>query len=824
MSEAHQGIRPGGASVTTPGGVPNLPQGALTLETLASNLQDMSGTAMKSRAVARFPSIFENSTGLSPASDITPFGILTRIWAEVNSLIANADPADIQGPEDLPPLVLEFIEGLPVVGQFIDLLQAILGRYDGDDDTLKAIQLIFAPIRKLVQLLSGGIHVGSLTAARPNLVPPFTAGSISDNPDWDDDGTGGAVITFDGRYHALRSGQDPSDRVEVGVGQTISETILVDLTDYSGVGDPPFLLQIVPFLADVRDAPVTLASYAPQSASVTGYEMSGEYEVPEGVTSVQFRLLITDGALAGVGRFYAPEMVQDFDIQPGKTLTGLFDNVDARRQALLDALYNKLTGSTGIGHTLPELFDSLDDIPGDLIRGLFGPGTMPDTIKKFVDAVVSGAVGETGTGADFADVETFIGLLSSWATQGRFAWEQAGIRNNRPVDSGFYPSERSNFPLSAITTQFTIAPGTSLIAFDYVEESMALGVISWIGWGIAGITEFYVNSYLVDLATGNLGELIHQSPNVVGVLGGTDSPGAFMTYELTDPPPLKVGELIAYEMITVGGTHTVRGRVSGLPVHPTAPIGAPAATRTVGTPASPPATLPKASLTWSQNVPWVGIAVDTGSGSDHHDPLPVVLDKPTSIPIPNWANKIDVVLMPRGGDASDGFVGFYGNPGHPGSFNEVTFSRGTHFSGTSTIIAFDGTEVSIPGYSLTGIPGANGVGARAIVFGKPVGQGPGTRIYNGLKAIAGTDQTALGADGAGAGGAANGGTAFGLYSKGGNGGPSRAWIQFRKDPLPGETPGTGTGDTTPPDISGMTVEIESTFNSIIITPSGAVDA
>jgi hypothetical protein len=132
-------------------------QGALTLDTLASKTQDMSGTAMKSRAVERFPSIMDNSTGLSPASDFTPFGILTRIWAEVNSLIANADPADIKARR--PPRVGAGVHrGLPVVGQFVGILEAILGTYDGDDKTLLAVQEIFAPIRLLMHSFFNGSH------------------------------------------------------------------------------------------------------------------------------------------------------------------------------------------------------------------------------------------------------------------------------------------------------------------------------------------------------------------------------------------------------------------------------------------------------------------------------------------------------------------------------------------------------------------------------------------------------------------------------------------------------------------------------------------
>lgn len=171
MPEEDREARAGGQALTTPGGVPNLPQGALTLDTLAAKTQDMSGDAMKSRAVERFPTIFDASTGLSAASDLTPFGILTRIFAEVNSLVANADPADIQGPEDLPELVLEFIEGLPVIGQFIEILQAILGTYEGDDETLLAIQAIFAPIRAIMDALTGlAGGTGGLTDFFPDLL------------------------------------------------------------------------------------------------------------------------------------------------------------------------------------------------------------------------------------------------------------------------------------------------------------------------------------------------------------------------------------------------------------------------------------------------------------------------------------------------------------------------------------------------------------------------------------------------------------------------------------------------------------------------------
>lgn len=141
--------------MTTPGGVPNLPAGALTPETMASRLQDMSTGAVRSRAAARMPASFHSSNGGDPGADLTPFGVITRIFAGFISAVANADPGDIDGPEDLPGLLLDFIEQLPVIGQFVALLEAINGQYDGADEVLLAIQDINAPMRKLLQLFTG---------------------------------------------------------------------------------------------------------------------------------------------------------------------------------------------------------------------------------------------------------------------------------------------------------------------------------------------------------------------------------------------------------------------------------------------------------------------------------------------------------------------------------------------------------------------------------------------------------------------------------------------------------------------------------------------
>lgn len=317
MPEADLEGGAGGTPMTTPGGVPNLPVGALTLETLASKLQDMSGGAMKARAVERFPSIFGGSTGGSPASDITPFGILTGIWAEVNSLVATSDPADIQGPEDLPPLLLEFIEGIPVVGQLVGLLEAILGTYDGDDETLLTIQQIFAPVRALVAAAGDiippwrlpQISISSLFDGEPNLdiAGTFpTADSIADNPfwTWDStvtrtvDGTGTGLVVADGTFKALRGNE-----IEITNGRPIKPTAWVKWEGLAATG-VALRLDLVTFTgppgARVQTGIVTIASITGPAASSDWVELTGSWTATAGVTMVKKRLVVTSGATAGV--------------------------------------------------------------------------------------------------------------------------------------------------------------------------------------------------------------------------------------------------------------------------------------------------------------------------------------------------------------------------------------------------------------------------------------------------------------------------------------------------------------------------------------------
>ncbi|AMW63839.1 minor tail protein [Mycobacterium phage Shipwreck] len=636
------------------------------------------------------------------------------------------------------------------------------------------------------------------------------------------DSTGSVRVVADGTMKALLSAP-----AAVAEGQQVDLSLFVRWAGYVGSG-APILVQVAEYagVGDIaqRTGVTTVATLGPSSASGEWTELAETYIAPAGVDEIRLRLLVMPAATAGTFNFDDVVGRNKLVLSWVAELPERLQDLIARFQAIVDSIVQAFTGSNALANKLEDLLFALQNIRPANVVGVLGPGTIGEAIEKLVDSIVSGIVGQDGEGAGLADIREFIEQLSSQSWLGKASWSLLSRRDNKSLNAGLLRSERSNFNLSEINTQFTITPGTSLIAFDIIEESMPIGAISWIGWGTTGITEFYVNVYKVGNlnAVGGTAVLLHQSDNVVGILEGNSSPGAYIRYEVDEPPPAEAGDLLAYELITVGGSHTIRGQSVNLPFDNVAPVGARAATRVVADPDTPPTALTRSDIDWSNDVPWIGIAVDVGDGGDFRDPELQQLTKPTSLPIPNWATHVDVVVLGKGGDAADGFAGFYGNPGSPGSYNTATFVRGVHFAGTSTILTFAGSTVSIPGYSVTANNGAHGVGQRLVGLGQPVGRGPGNLEYNGIKAIGGADQTAFGGDGTTPGGAANGGHWFGIYTQGGKGGAARAWVQFRREAQPGELPSDP--DNTPPDISGLSVEVVSaTSNSLTIRPSGAVD-
>lgn len=742
-----------------------------------------------------------------------------------------------QALEDLWDQLTGWTANIPVIGDIIALIGTL---------PLNAANLFGSIIHLLTNLPIGGI---SNTA--PNLLPAplFDLDAIGESSDWSidpdktrsGDGTGAAKLIANGSIHALRSGRSSSDMISVSTDQVISASIYVSHQGYVG-GGTPIRFQVVPFIGSVEQEPVELDRYAPQESNSDWRELTGSYKVPEGVTGAQVRLLVSDAATAGTFWFDDASARQTGKIQQSWVdgLPEILQDLITRVQLTIDTVVNAIRGGVStVLNTFEDLFDALRNISPASIAGLLGPENLLDTVKGIVDTIVGGLVGLPGVGAGLSDLFNVANEIATKAGLGSFSWDILGIRTNKPVDSGLVPSERSNFPLSNVTDWHEATQSNSLIGVDLIEESMPLGVVSWIGYGVSGITEFYVNIWKVNLTDGTF-TLVHHSPNVVGILEGTAPPGAFIAYELAEPLPVVASEAYAYELVPVGGSHFVRGRTADLPNHPTSQIVALAATRNNSDPDNPPASIAKASVTRSGDVPWVSIAVDTGSGGDHHDPLRVYLGTAaTTFPVPNWVNYIDPVGVGGGGGGAQGWaLGINGQAGKPGLFNATTWVRGEHF-GNNAIITLDpgaggvggsgdgsaggATTISITTpdadtFTLTADGGE--LGTAEGFLSNPVGRGPGTFTYNDQQYVGGVDQRAMGGDGTSPGGGGNGGKgALISFQGGGNGAPGGGWLYFRPDALPDPDP----VDLTPPTAPTLIEEVDSTFSSITITWSGATD-
>lgn len=713
---------------------------------------------------------------------------------------------------------------------WVDALQlASIGRIakdliDGLIEELMTFLTVNSPLNalniigQLPSRLFGRVPVGTMTEETPNLLPVqgFPVGSIAPNDKWlidpdrsrTEDDTGAAKIIADGTSQVLRSGKDANDTIIVSPGSTFTGKIYVSHEGYVGTG-LAIMLQVVPYVDGTPSLPILLDSYTPSSPSIEwpGHLISGEWIVPEGITSIQLRILLTSNVTEGTFYFDDPSTTQ-FKHLRKEWVLGLpeeLQDIVARWQLLVDTAFGALTGTTSLMAGLEDLADALRNIPFLNVIGIGGPANIGGTIEEFLNQLVGGLVGEEGTGASFADVFNINRLVSSWASQGRYALELLGIRNSEPVDHGLLPTGTSNYPYSNANTFVPVTQSESLCVTHRVGKSAPLGVISFIGRTTSGVTAVYVNIRVIDRDTGAR-ELIHHSPNLIGEFN-PDHSNTWVFYQLEEPPARIEGEDYEYQLVPVGGTIHILGmdHEDDIPDHPYAQVKSLAAVRNETNPTSPAPVIEKSLVTKSPRVMWVETAIDTGNETNYHDPVTVYLTESGTIGIPNWANFIDPIPLGAGGGGNmGGTLGFYGEPGKPGKFNATTWERNIHFAGNFQTITFnrgnrgDGgssildtsgkaggsSSFSLGAHTITAEGGEGGDGLK-IGGGTPIARGPGMFEYKGEKCSGGGDQHNYGGNGAAPGGAGNGGNWISFQS-GGRGGHGAGWVRFRQTALPGE--------------------------------------
>lgn len=347
-----------------------------------------------------FPAL-EEITGI----DLSPFlAELKTALTNLQTLFGSLNPAS------------GTFDPIAVAAYFIENALKPTGLVLGQDSPLNAANLI-GTIRGA---LFGAMPIGNLTDEQPNVLPDggiFGIDSLAPSTDWfvdpnasrTADGSGSATVLADGRFHALRSGSNPADVIALGKGQTLATSLFCSCSGYSGVGDDPILLQLVPFTNSVPGTPVTLDSWAPIAADVAwpGHELKGSYPVPDGVDGAQLRILITDGALAGTLRFDDAKAVRTTLIQKS-WIQGLEDDLTGFQQQVFgtwDAITSAAKGIPVFGSGLAELEDAIKNFNPGNIAGPLGQTTIGADMQQIVNLLVGGLRGKPVTGnANLADI------------------------------------------------------------------------------------------------------------------------------------------------------------------------------------------------------------------------------------------------------------------------------------------------------------------------------------------------------------------------------------------------------------------------------------
>lgn len=475
---------------------------------------------------------------------------------------------------------------------------------------------------------------------------------------------------------------------------------------------------------------------------------------------------------------------------------------------VMDAIFAALSGGTPTVPTpadlLAELTAALQSIPDRNVSGVGGPENIGDAIKATWDQWIGGLVGTPGTGAGLADLFNIGQLISSQAALGGFSWDILGIRNNKGFGSGMLSSSTSSIPYTqaatgAAPTTFALTASTAITLYERVQESALCGVVRWMGSGVTNVTGFYLNIYKMDTTTGDR-VCVYTSGDIKADLSATMTTSKHV---LSTPIQREPGEVYGYELSMTGtGTHTIVGEPSWVHPDPDVYPRKMSSVRNGGS-VSVGTTQTSGTIVYGSNIPFIEIAVALDGVNIPHSPETVSFSTPgsRSIPIPSWANTVEVIALGGGGAGRQGGTyGVCGEGGDAGDWATTTWTRGTHFTGAPSISTLIGaaaigggrsgtsggigqngadTVISITGHTLTATGGEGGDGLFAVGDPEKYGQSPGTITYGGQTYVGGGMQYNFGDNGAPPGGGGGGGNAS-TFGAGGYGGYPGFWIRFKQ--------------------------------------------
>lgn len=779
--------------MTTPGGVPNLPPGALTLDNLAARLQDLTPPSMRAWANEHTPAIFNASTGGDILSDLSPFGIITRIWAEVNSAIANADPADINGPEDLPGLFFDFIEGLPVVGQLVGLMEAILGTYTGDDAVLLAIQEIFFPIRKLLQLVSGqdvGLptveevtagwgHLGSaITAglttlttipayllshlqpgAIQNVLPdPFFAAArfLEGSGLWNWSSlapagvpAGAGSVFIDAATAATHqllgvpvrvpTPEQMAEQITVGAKvfwdsvAAAGQSFVVAINSYSGINLDGTLIE--PPIADPNRVIASITdpianSLSHPDADVNGFvQLLGEYIPPVGTQYAAISLEVADAVTEGIVHF-------------GHAVFNLPSVIDASKLGNLS---------------------QIPTVPRDAVEGILGLGGLGSSLGSTVDTIyetITDTVtdGETSLQNLRNAFLALLGIAQNGQSLGQNAINLQGIVDNQMTSNGLESTIESNMPLQVLGTGPSYVAATqagSRGAPVRMGKAKNIGFAQIWAYTDGSPTGFYLNFYKMN-DSGGL-DFLFRSTNLIASLGVGSGNANWLLYDFpgtSSDIPVVAGDSIAVgcQVVGSGAVYIAGVDQSGwMSNHPSSRTKRTGFSQNWG--GGVPSSLAAGSVGWTGAAPYIGLGV-SNANRDYHPPESASWPNPGvyNYPFPDWLQPGDYIDYAGLGAGAGGYSGAgYGGNGHggnPGSWMAGVLRYGDGYdiptatrsltiavgAGGLNGIFGDGSRPTSGGSSNiygTGVSTITAAGGSAVLaLGDPIGYGPSPSVVN----------------------------------------------------------------------------------------------
>ena len=304
----------------------------------------------------------------------------------------------------------------------------------GRNDKIPAQNLI----GQISTALFGTIPLSSIADTQPNLLTEGdfdTAESVAAAGNWSWDGsrtytgTGGSLkLVLNGTVQQFFSTQS----IPVASGDKINLSGWVQTSGYAGSGTP-ISLALIPFEGVVQQAAVQIGECG---ASVSWANISDEYTVPPGTTSVRVRVAATSAATAGTAWFDKVHVTKVGLLQQGwiDRLMDAWNNLwhgifggELPESKTVDDVYTAAASLSSTANTaLTDAINSLTQLGTLIGKLLAGPS---EVIGSIVDVVVDGAAsmgqfllnlwiaftGGSGTTKTVAQVATAAGGVASVA-------------------------------------------------------------------------------------------------------------------------------------------------------------------------------------------------------------------------------------------------------------------------------------------------------------------------------------------------------------------------------------------------------------------------